>query len=486
MKPSLLSAALAPAFVLGAGGCASMPPDQGFDRVQHAVAGRVEPTVRSPIDAESERVVQQRVDALLSSPLTSDSAVEIALLNSPRLRVSYAQVGIAVADLVEAGTLDNPRLSSAIGFPEGSPSVTELDFGLTFNLLRLLMMPARKEIAALRLDASSLEAADAVLRIARDARVAFVEVQAAEHLSSVLKEIAMAAEASAEFARRVHEAGNLSDLDLANEESLYEDARVQYGRALADAAAARQRLNAVLGLWGERADWSLVDRLPGLLPSEPEVSDLESLAVRQRFDLAATAKEVEALYKALGLQRKWRYVLTADFGAIAARDTDGQWVFGPLLDIELPIFNRRQADIGRLEAQLLGAESRLEALAIETRADVRRLLDRLFALRYEAEHFRSTIVPLRQRITRLTQEQYNFMLMDTFDLLAAKRAEIDAARSYLDALRDYWIVRADLERAVGGRLPGDEPSHDMRNPSSEDTEPQHHEDSHSNHEHGGD
>ena len=47
------------------------------------------------------------------------------------------------------------------------------------------------------------------------------------------------------------------------------------------------------------------------------------------------------------------------------------------------------------------------------------------------------------------------MLVGVFELFAAKRAEFDAYQSYLDALRNYWAARADLERAVGACLPSD-------------------------------
>lgn len=443
---------------LVAGGCANVPKDRGFDQVQSAVSDRVSASPAWPMDEEAEQAIRDRVDAILATPMSIDDAVEVALLNSPRLRATYARIGIASADLVEAGILENPRLTLFAGFPDRPPSTTELDFGLTLNILRLLMMPVRKEIASMGLDAATLAAADEVLAAAHDARVAYLNLQAAEHITSVLHEIAVAAEASYDLASRVHAAGNLSDLDLANEQALYEFARIEFARSLAEVASRREQLNVALGLWGERTEWTIVDRLPELPADEPDLSGLEALAVRQRFDLAATAKEVEALSKALGLERRWRGVLALEFGAIAARDTDGQWVYGPELSLEIPIFNRRQAEIARIEAMLDGAQNRLSAIAVETRADVRRLLDRLYSLRYEAEHYRQTVVPLHQRITELTQQQYNYMLLDTFDLLAAKRAEIDVYRRYLDTVHEYWTTRANLERAVGGRLPqGDAP-----------------------------
>jgi cobalt-zinc-cadmium efflux system outer membrane protein len=61
-------------------------------------------------------------------------------------------------------------------------------------------------------------------------------------------------------------------------------------------------------------------------------------------------------------------------------------------------------------------------------------------------------VPLRERIVALTQEQYNAMLLGVYQLLQAKQGEIEAYRAYIEAVRDYWIARADLERAIGGRL----------------------------------
>jgi cobalt-zinc-cadmium efflux system outer membrane protein len=44
------------------------------------------------------------------------------------------------------------------------------------------------------------------------------------------------------------------------------------------------------------------------------------------------------------------------------------------------------------------------------------------------------------------------MLLGVFELLEAKQNEIDAGHEYVAALTDYWTARADLERAVGGRL----------------------------------
>ncbi len=448
---TLLSSVLAASILLA--GCSAVAVDRSFDRVQLAVDERTDAGPEWPTTAEARRRIDERVAELLTQPLDAEGAVAIALVNNRDLRAEYARVGFAEASFIQAGVLDNPGFSAGVGFPDSPPSITRLDFGLTLNVLQWLITPARKDIAAVQLDAEVLSVASVVLETATETRLVFLDLQGAENMSAVLREIAVASEVSHEFARRVHDAGNLSDLALANERALYEQSRIEYARSLADVAEKHERLSTQLGLWGTQTDWTIEDRLPEIPPQEPDLADLESLAIHQRLDLAAAAKDVEAVAKAAGLQRDWRYLLSAEVGANTERDTDGQWVFGPSLSVEIPIFNQRQGQIARLESALLAAEARLEGLAIGVRSDVRRLRDRLFAQRYEAEQYRDTIVPLRERITALTQEQYNFMLVDTFDLLAAKRESIAAYREYLDSIKRYWEIRARLEEAVGGRLP---------------------------------
>lgn len=453
MREQRFAAMFAALSLLTASGCAIVPPDRSFGRVQDEVGQLVDVQPLWPISSEIHEMIDATVQKLLTEPLTQERAVQVALLNNRTLWAEYSELGMQEADFEEAGLLENPSLSIGLGFPDRPPSLTALDFGLTLNLLRAILTPARREIAGFYLDAAVLRAADRVLQTVAETRLTYLDLQASEHMSAVLREIAVAAEASADLAQRLYDAGNLSELALANEQALYEDSRLEYSRSLMESVGLRERLNVLLGLWDKQTNWQMVDRLPELPASEAVLAELESFAVRQRLDLAAAAREVQALSSALGLQRNWRWLLTTEVGGRASRDTDGQWVVGPEFTLDLPIFNQRQSEITRLDSALLGAQARLEAIAIETRADVRRLRDRLFALRYEIEHYRDTILPLRERITALTLEQYNFMLVDTFGLLAAKRGEIAVYRSYLQSIHDYWSTRAELERVVGGRLP---------------------------------
>ena len=130
----------------------------------------------------------------------------------------------------------------------------------------------------------------------------------------------------------------------------------------------------------------------------------------------------------------------------------GGRVTGPFFALGLPIFDQGQAQIARLEGLVRRSRQDAAALAIEIRSEVRDIRNRLLMSRNVAEHYRTVVIPLREEIVALTQRHYNFMLVGVFQLLEAKRDEISAYRNYIETVRDYWMARTDLERAVGGSL----------------------------------
>jgi cobalt-zinc-cadmium efflux system outer membrane protein len=208
-----------------------------------------------------------------------------------------------------------------------------------------------------------------------------------------------------------------------------------------------------MGLWGPQTSWQLVNQLPDIPAAEIPLENLESVAIENRLDLAAEKKAAEALAQALGITIDWRWIGHIEVGISRERETDRTWVTGPSLAIELPIFNQRQADIARLEAQLRRSQKRLTAQAIEIRSEVRSLRNHLIMQRNVIDHYRRTVLPLREQIVDLTLKNYNYMLTGAFDLIMAKQKEFEAYQKYLEALRDYWIIRADMQRSLGGRLP---------------------------------
>jgi cobalt-zinc-cadmium efflux system outer membrane protein len=144
-------------------------------------------------------------------------------------------------------------------------------------------------------------------------------------------------------------------------------------------------------------------------------------------------------------------------GVSTARDPEGTRVTGPELSVELPIFDQGQARAARILAQVRQARARQAELAVNIRAEVRALRNRLVVAHRSAEHYRTVLLPLREKALKESQLRYSAMLLGVFQLLQARREQIEAYRSYLETVRDYWITRAELERASGGSLDAQPP-----------------------------
>jgi outer membrane protein, heavy metal efflux system len=403
-------------------------------------------------DPAASDQVARRIHALVHRPLTADTAVQVALLSNRELQATFEDIGIANADLIEAGLLKNPTFAVSARFPDRPPSATNVEMSLAEDFFDLLLVPLRKKVAASELARTKLRVGDEILKLAAEVKTAFYEMQAQQQLLERLLAINETDAAALELSIRQHEAGNIPDLDLANQQATYSQAKLEANEVTTAISSSRERLNRLMGLWGNNTDWRIVEELRAVPTKDFPERGLESIAMNQRLDLAAAKTEVLALVQSLGLTKTYRYVGAIEFGVDSERDPDRQRVTGPTLKFDLPIFNRGQGRIAKLEAQLRQAERRVEADAIAIRADVREARNRLIAKRDLAIYYRDNLLPERHRVLELTLTGYNSMLKSPYDLLLAKQNELAAEKGFIDASRDYWIAHADLQRAIGGRL----------------------------------
>jgi cobalt-zinc-cadmium efflux system outer membrane protein len=437
-------------------GCATAPRTS-LPNVQRAVANQSGLAVAWPhADAEKAQV-EQSVAALLKPELTPDTAAAIALLNNRRLRATFEELGIAESDFIAASRLPNPSFSASVRWPNERPRSPNVEFGLGLDLLNALLMRVRKNLAGAQLAAAERRIAHEALSLATEAKSAAYAVQARQEFRQRVAEILETNEAAADLAQRQYDAGNISRLDLLQQQASAQDARLQLSRIDAEVRRDREKLNRLLGLWGEQTNWQINATLPSAPANEPDFDRLESLAVSQRLDLSAAQSEVAIARTALELKRKTRLLpASVNVGVDTEREPGGTGnhthVTGPTLDLTLPVFDQGQADIARLSAELRRAESNYEALAIEIRSEVREARDALLAARAAAMYYDQTVLPQHRAILRETLLHYNAMQKSSYELLLAKQQSLEAERARIEAWRDYWIARAGLERAVGGRL----------------------------------
>lgn len=449
-SPARALSALALAAALA--GCASLSPQPRGDDISPLLQSRGANAVDwDAVGAPAgERAA---IDRWLEQPMTLEAALRVAMLRSPRLQEDYARLGLARAEVLEAVQVENPRLSlSRLSVDGGGHNRTA---GLSLPLLDLLLMPARARLASADYERSRLEVASSVLGVAADVQVAWYEYVAARQVAAMRAAVAEGAAASAELAQRFHDAGNISELQLRQEQAIASQARIDALRAKADAGRHRLALNALLGLSGAQADWEADDNLPLPVAEEDDPERLLALATEGNLELLAARQEAQVLADALGLTQKLRWLGGSEIGYEKEEEADGKRLRGPHLALEIPVFNQGQAKLARAQAQLAGALARVARAELSSRNGVRLGAEAVAAMREVVATHRESLVPQREAIVARQQERQNFMLIGVFELVQAKVAEYDAYQAYLEAVRDYWLARVELSRAVGQRLPSD-------------------------------
>ena len=203
-----------PLMLVGLGAC-TVPKRAGFDDVKRLVAEHTGERIHWNQGTAEDAEVARSVDELLSRELTVGAATQIALLNNPRLQALYERLGVAQADLVQAGLLRNPSIFGNVDFSvamaNGGPTY---DVAIVQDFLDLFVLPLRKRFARAAFDRVKLEVADSVLELAAQVRASFYALSASTQIHRMRQVIGQAAEASSDLAQRQHDAGNLSELDL--------------------------------------------------------------------------------------------------------------------------------------------------------------------------------------------------------------------------------------------------------------------------------
>jgi outer membrane protein TolC len=244
--------------------------------------------------------------------------------------------------------------------------------------------------------------------------------------------------------------GNYSTLQRAQEQSFYADTGLNLIRAEQARMQSREQLIRLLGLWGEQIEFRLPERLPELPAKPDQLPDVERFAMAQRLDIQAVRLDAERLASNLGLSKTTRFINVLELGVVNNRSNEEPTQRGYEISVELPLFDWSGAKVAKAEAQYRQMLNRAAATAINARSQVREAYLGYQASHDIARHYRDEVLPLRARIAEENVLQYNGMFISTFELLADARKQILAVDGYLQAQRDFWIAKADLDMALLG------------------------------------
>ena len=456
-RPPLALAALAAALVLA--GCASVAPDGLRGDVQSHVQPRLPDGAQLPApDAQSRGDAQAQITEWLRLPVDADTAVRVALLNSPALQARLANLAAQDAQRAQALTLFNPTLTLG-RFTSGHEREIERQLG--FSLVNVITLPWRTRWQGWQMEQATLAAAQDVLRLAADTRRAWLRAVAARQVLAARERMHEAAEAGGELARRMARVGNFSRLQQAREIAITQDAAAQLARARLNAALEREQLAQLMGLWGAQADFTLPDALPALPTADALRSgdDAEATALRERLDLRALRRDLDTTADRSG----WAGVgsVFGDIGLSYSRNTATERASGHRettrgweVELPLPLFDWGGAATGRARAELQHSAAQLQDAAIRARSEARSHWLRYRTAWDLAHQQQAEALPLARFMQDEAVLRYNGMFISVWELLAEARRASQAVAAATEAQRDFWLAQTDLQLALTGTSPG--------------------------------
>lgn len=429
-------------------GCATFSDDAGFDDVAKAAKEHLDQEVTWARNEAQPDGLTRRINALLAEPLTESNAVQIALLNNRGLQADFQELGISEAELVSAGTLPNPGFSFG-KFRSGDE--TEIERKWHISLTRLMFLPTLSKLAGRAHEQNKQRVTGRMVTLAAETKKAFVDAVAAEQRLRYMREVKKTADTGAQLARRMARVGNFTKLQQAREQGFYADAVLNLTRAQRAQFSAREKLTRLLGLWGSQTAFELPERLPDLPDKPLELPNAEQLAMGQRLDIRSARLNIQNMASTIGMSKVSRFINVLEFGYERETSSEGERRTGYEVGFEVPIFNWSGARVRMAEAAYMRAVHETAEMAINARSEVR---DAYYGYRaaYDiARLYRDEVVPTAKRISEENLYRYNGMLIGVFELLADARSQVAAVDGYIQALRDFWATKADLDMAMLGK-----------------------------------
>ena len=434
-------------------GCASVGIDEALQQANTQArpftAGQLE-LGRTPDQRERRSALTQ---TLLSGPLSQNDAVQVALANSPAVQALIAEHWAAIAAAEQSGRMPNPIFKF-----ERLRIDSQLEIGrlLSFGLVDLILLPRRLEIARSRSSEARVQLSGAVVEQVTQVRQAWVRAVAAQQALGYAEQVRRSAQASAELARRMQQAGNFSKLQRARQQVFYADASTQLAAAMHAASAAREALVRALGLDdAQAARLALPERLPDLPKAPRDPADVAATATAQRLDvqLARARLEVAGQSQGINLLSTFTEVQVGGRHDTVFDDTQGTQSTrrGWELDIRLPLFDWGTVQRDALNAQSLAAANRFDAVVRAASSQLRESYSGYRTAYDIAKHFRDEVVPLRQAMAEENLLRYNGMLIGVFELLADARDQVAGVTGAIQAQQQFWLADAALAASVIGQ-----------------------------------
>jgi cobalt-zinc-cadmium efflux system outer membrane protein len=398
----------------------------------------------------------EELDRMLSGPLDLELLIKIAKDRNPELKEMLARAKAGVQEVRRAGALDDPMLKyEAWGVPINKPTAFNQDQTNMVGLRQNFPFPGNQSLKS----EAALRDAESMYQLYRDRQLDVVSRLKKAYLDyySMDREIAI----HLEHVKIMGDMEKISDIKFRNGTVSQQDVlkpQVELIMLHTDVLAMSQHLEsakaAINALLSRPSEAPLGK--PGELAFPDEKFDVQELSAKalDRPDVLAAqfkVRSTQTLAKVASREANLPdFSIGADYWQMPGAPNDA---YGLMFSINLPWFTGKHgAEVAKMEHTLRADQAAVETAKNKAIFEVRDAYLRVEAARKSLILFKGELVPKSAQSAEVSRVNYEKDKASFLDLLDAERSLRDVKLKYSQALVQYEISVADLERAVGTAL----------------------------------
>ncbi len=391
----------------------------------------------------------------IAQGLSRDEAVKTALMNNPSLQADFAKLGIAKADLIQAGLYTNPKTENVFRFPTKEPfpgsSQTNIESITTGKLSDLWQVPLRKRIFEDELEITTLRILTAILDIVENTKSAYdacvmadLQIENEKIILSFTKELREEVYYRQGF-------GYSSDLDKYNADVQVATSQAILVEREKERKNAYLHLTKLLGITPSSKEILLTDTILDAV-TIPSLCDLESYALEFRPEMQIARYKIQRFEDTIRFERSsvWKDV---NIGIGFKQDFEKPFRgWGPAINFEIPLFDTNYAQIAKAEFEFERAQKKLRARKIKIQEELRKEFTSVNKEKREIDYYNTFIIPSYEKAIDYTYIYANTMQLNMLTAIESQITLYKAEQELIDKYYNLHIAYNKLERAYGKNI----------------------------------
>ncbi len=395
---------------------------------------------------------EEEVEHLLKTGLSRMQAVTLVLQRNPTLQAKFEELGIAKADLVQAGLFTNPTLETLFDWPKDKTAnqntLVAVDFKV--ELADFWKVPIKRRIAKDELLIKTNDITQFILTLIAETKIAYDTATYSVDNWEITKIITQKMTELRDHVYSPTPGRVISDFD----------------KNFSDVSVARWELEIVKQhIIVENAYTALRQLLNVNINADPirQIDPLDfyfELKTAQGLIDEAFKYRPELKIAQIAISRakhekdfqKARFLDHFKLGADYVRGIEGGKLRGFGLGLETPLFDTRRVQVERAQYLIEKAKQDLTGTEINIRSEVSQIHQQLIGFEEAIGMYYENVIPSSRKAISLALKEFDTLQANVVVLVSATTNLYQAEKDLLDILFKRTRKVYELERAVGKKI----------------------------------